>query len=194
MYSTSSTNTERCSTRIETMTTPELIDFEGKFPTVADGVFVAPGASVIGEVELGIDSSVWYNAVIRGDVCPISIGARTNIQDLSVIHVTSGTHPTTIGDDVTVGHGATIHGCEIEDRCLIGMGAIILDGAVVESESLVAAGSLIPPGMRIPSGSLVMGSPAKIKRELTDEERASIEASAYHYVELAGRHDRGEDG
>lgn len=170
------------------MSNPELIDFEGKFPSLSDGAFVASGAAVIGEVELGSDSSVWYNAVIRGDVCPITIGERTNIQDTSVIHVTSGTHPTVIGDEVTVGHGATIHGCEIEDRCLVGMDTTVLDGAVVESYSLIAAGSLVPPGMTVPSGTLVMGSPAKVKRELTDEERASIETSAHHYVKLAHRH------
>ena len=166
----------------------ELIDFEGTFPSIGDGVFVARGAAVIGEVDLGAHSSVWYNAVIRGDVCPITIGARTNIQDGSIIHVTSGSHGTTIGDEVTVGHGAIIHGCEIDDRCLIGMGSTILDGAHIESECLVAAGALVPPGMRVPAGSLVMGSPAKVKRQLSDQERASIEISALHYVELARRH------
>lgn len=170
------------------MSVPELIDFEGHFPSLGDDVFVASGAAVIGRVTLGAGSSVWYNTVIRGDVCPITIGERTNIQDLSIIHVTSGAHPTVIGDDVTIGHGATIHGCEIEDRCLIGMGSIILDGAVIGAQSLIAAGALIPPGMNVPSGSLVMGSPGKIKRELSTQERQSIEASAHHYVELAQRH------
>lgn len=174
--------------REDTMALPELVDFEGTFPTTGEAVFIAPGATVIGGVELGDHSSVWYNSVLRGDVCPITVGARTNIQDLSVIHVTSGRHPTVIGDEVTVGHRAIIHGCQIEDRCLIGMGAIVLDGAVIEEGSLIAAGALIPPGMRVPSGSLVMGSPGRVKRELSDGERDEIVASAHHYVELARRH------
>ena len=173
------------------MSTPNLIDFEGKFPSVAPGAFVAPGAVVIGEVEIGEGSSIWYNGVVRGDVCPITIGERTNIQDLSMIHVTSQTHPTTIGDEVTVGHKAIIHGCTIADRCLVGMGAVILDGADLEEYSFVAAGSVVPPGMRVPSGSLVMGSPARVKRELSEEERQKIEASAVHYVDLARRHHDG---
>lgn len=174
------------------MSIPGLIGFEDTFPTVGEGVYVAPGARVIGDVEIGPQSSVWYNSVVRGDVCPITIGERTNIQDLSVIHVTSGEHSTHIGDDVTIGHKATIHGCRIEDRSLIGMGAIVLDGAVIESQCLIAAGTLIPPGMHVPQGSLVMNSPGIVKRELTEEERQSIAASSAHYVELARRH--GDDG
>ncbi len=170
------------------MPIPGLIDFEGEFPTVEKGVYVAPGARVIGHVEIGAHSSVWYNGVVRGDVCPITIGDRTNIQDLSVVHVTSGAHATHIGDEVTVGHKATIHGCRIGDRCLIGIGAIVLDGAVIEEECLIAAGALIPPGMRVPRGSLVMGSPGIVKRELSEEERQSIYASSAHYVEMARRH------
>ncbi len=173
----------------ESMTLPRLVDFEGAFPSTGQGVFVAGGARVIGDVRIGAESSVWYNSVLRGDVCPITIGERTNIQDLCVIHVTSGMHDTLVGDEVTVGHRAILHGCEIGDRCLIGMGAVILDGAVIEPECLIAAGTLIPPGMRVPSGSLVMGSPGKVKRELTDHERQSIVVSAHHYVELAKRHD-----
>ena len=172
------------------MSVPRLIDFEGTFPKVGDDVFIATGSRVIGDVEVGPQSSIWYNAVVRGDVCPIVIGARTNIQDLSVIHVTSGQYPTYIGDDVTVGHRALVHGCRVGDRCLIGMGAIILDGAVIEEECLIAAGALIPPGMRVPSGSLVMGSPGRIKRELTPEERQRIQMSAAHYVEMGQRHDK----
>lgn len=171
------------------MTLPRLIDFEGVFPVTEQGVYVAGGARVIGDVRLGAHSSVWYNSVLRGDVCPITIGRRTNIQDLSMIHVTSGQFETLVGDEVTVGHRAILHGCQIGDRCLIGMGATILDGAIIEPECLIAAGSLIPPGMRVPSGSLVMGSPGRVKRELGDEERQNIVASAHHYVELARRHD-----
>lgn len=174
------------------MSIPGLIDFEGEFPSVEEGTFVGAGARVIGRVEIGAHSSVWYNSVVRGDVCPITIGERTNIQDLSMVHVTTDTHPTHIGDEVTIGHKATIHGCRIGDRCLIGMGAIVLDGAVIEQECLIAAGTLIPPGMRVPKGSLVMGSPGVVKRELNDEERQSIYASAEHYVELAERHRGGQ--
>lgn len=170
------------------MSVPELIDFEGRFPTVDNTVYIAPGAKVIGEVKIGDASSIWYNSVLRGDVCPITIGARTNIQDQSVIHVTSGTHPTVIGNDVTVGHRALLHGCTVADRCLIGMGAIILDGAVIDKECLIAAGTLIPPGMHVPAGSLVMGSPGKVKRELSREEREQFLVSAAHYVKLARRH------
>lgn len=170
------------------MSDSKLIEFEGHRPNLGEGVFVAPSAAVIGRVEIGADSSIWYNTVVRGDVEPIEIGARTNIQDGSIIHVTGGEHDTVVGDEVTVGHGATIHGCDIEDRCLIGMGATILDGAVVESESLVAADALVTPGTRIPSGSLVMGSPAEVARELTDQERESIRRSADKYVRLADRH------
>lgn len=174
------------------MSTPELIDFEGEFPRLGDEVFVAGGAAVIGDVEIGDQSSIWYNTVVRGDVYPIRIGARTNVQDGSIVHVTSGEHATNIGDEVTIGHGAIIHGCDIADRCLIGMGSTILDGAVVESHSLVAAGALVPPGMTVPSGTLVMGSPASVARELTDQERASIEKSAAKYVQLARRHEADE--
>lgn len=170
------------------MSVPRLLDFEGIFPRLGQGVFVAPGSTVIGDVEIGDESSIWYNSVIRGDDCPITIGARTNIQDLSVIHITSGQYSTHIGDDVTVGHRAIIHGCKIGDRCLIGMGAIVLDGAVIEEECLIAAGTLIPPGMHVPAGSLVMGSPGRIKKKLSDEERAKLAMSAAHYVEMAKRH------
>lgn len=175
----------------EAMVAPRLLDFEGTFPRTADGVYVAPGARIIGDVTLGEMSSVWYNAVIRGDVASIEIGARTNIQDLSMIHVTSGAFETRIGSGVTVGHGAIIHGCTIGDHCLIGMGAIILDGAVVEEGSLIAAGTLVTPGTHIPAGSMVMGSPGKVRRSLSDEERQRIRLSAAHYVELARRHESG---
>ncbi|RAL22827.1 gamma carbonic anhydrase family protein [Lujinxingia litoralis] len=170
------------------MTSPRLIDFEGTFPRLEPSVFVAPGAKVIGEVSLGGDSSVWYNAVVRGDVCPITIGARTNLQDLAMVHVTGGKFATVIGDDVTVGHRAVIHGCTIGDRVLVGMGAIILDGAVIEDECIIAAGALVTPGTRVPGGSMVMGAPGKVVRPLTQAERADLLRSAAHYVQMARRH------
>ncbi len=166
--------------------------FEGTHPVLEDGAWVAPGAHVMGDVVLGADASVWYNSVVRGDVHRIRIGARTNIQDLSLVHIDTGTAPTHIGDDVTVGHKAIIHGCTIEDRCLIGMGAIVLSGAYIEEECLVGAGSLVPPGKRYPRRSLLMGSPARVVREVTDEEVAGFLESAKHYAALAKRHMTGE--
>jgi carbonic anhydrase/acetyltransferase-like protein (isoleucine patch superfamily) len=165
-----------------------ILPFEGIVPTLAPGAWVAPGASVVGDVILGPDASVWYGCVLRGDVHHIRIGARSNIQDLSMLHVRSHQYGCIVGDDVTVGHNVVLHGCTIGDGCLIGMGAIILDGAVVEAGCLVAAGALIPPGMHVPSGSVVMGSPAKIKRAVSDEERQSFLDSAAHYVRLKARH------
>jgi carbonic anhydrase/acetyltransferase-like protein (isoleucine patch superfamily) len=136
-------------------------------------------------VEIGADSSLWFGAIVRGDVNSIRIGARTNVQDHSVVHVTNRTHPTSIGDDVTLGHRVTLHGCTVKDRCIIGIGAVILDGAVVGEESMVAAGTLVPPGMVVPPRTLVMGSPAKVKRELTPAEVAHLRQSAENYVRYA---------
>jgi gamma-carbonic anhydrase len=156
--------------------------FRGILPTVDPSAYVDPSAQVIGDVHIGPESSVWMNAVIRGDVHGIRIGARTNIQDGTVVHVQAGAYPTTIGDEVTIGHGAIVHGCTIEDRCLIGMGAILLNGVRVGSASIVAAGSLVVEGVEVPPGSLVMGSPAKVRRRLTDEEAATIRVYAANYV------------
>ena len=161
----------------------ELHPFNSILPTLGADVFVAPGAHVIGDVVLGEGSSVWFNAVLRGDIAPLRIGARTNIQDLSVLHVSSG-FPTTLGDDVTVGHRAIIHGCTIESECLIGMGAIILDGAYIEEGCLIAAGALVPPGKRVPAGSVYMGAPGKVRRPTSPQDRQSFLASALHYAEL----------
>ena len=141
-----------------------------------------PSAQVIGRVEIGAESSVWMNVVVRGDVNWIRIGARSNIQDGTIVHVMKDTHPTVVGDDVTIGHAAVIHGCTIEDRCLIGMGAIVLNGAHIGANTIVAAGSLVVEGMRVPPRSLVMGSPAKVRRALTDEEVAEIQMYADRYV------------
>jgi carbonic anhydrase/acetyltransferase-like protein (isoleucine patch superfamily) len=158
--------------------------FEGKRPTIGRGVFLAETCAVIGDVEIGDESSIWYSTVVRGDVMPIRIGARTSVQDGTIVHVTAGRFGTTIGNDCTVGHGAIIHACVVEDFCLIGMGAILLDGARIGRGSLVGAGALVTPGTDIPPGSLVIGSPAKVKRPVNDKEREQIEYGATHYVAL----------
>lgn len=162
--------------------------FEGVTPTVAEGVFIAPGAYVVGDVVLEQGASVWFNTVIRGDVGPIRVGARSNIQDGSVVHVTDGKFATHIGCDVTVGHGAIVHGCTLGDGCLIGMGATVLDGAEVGAFTLVGAGSVVTPGTRLPSGVLAVGIPARPKRDLTEAERAELVASAVHYVAMGTRY------
>jgi len=162
--------------------------FQGHQPRLHPTVFVADGAQVMGQVEIGEESSVWYNTVLRGDVNTITIGRRTNLQDLTMVHVEKGTHPTRIGDDVTVGHHVVIHGCTVGNRVLVGIGAIVLNGVVIEDDSFVAAGTLLTPGTRIPSGSMVMGSPGKVKRALTDSERQGLIASAAGYVLNAKLH------
>ena len=159
-----------------------LRPFRSIFPTVDRSAFVDARAQVIGDVHVGPESSIWMNVVIRGDVNTIRIGRRTNIQDGTVVHVMRGTHPTRIGDEVTVGHGAIVHGCTLADRVLLGMGAILLNGVDVGSDSIVAAGTLLPEGATIAPRSLVMGSPGKVKRPLTDEEVASIRWYAENYV------------
>ena len=159
--------------------------FRGQAPRLAPDVFVADNAAIIGDVEIGEASSIWYSATVRGDVMPIRIGAFTSIQDNAVIHVTAGRFGTTIGSRVTVGHGAIVHACVVEDDCLIGMGSILLDGCHIGRGSLIGAGALVTPGTVIPPGSMVVGSPAKIKRNISDEETRWIAFSSQHYVELA---------
>jgi carbonic anhydrase/acetyltransferase-like protein (isoleucine patch superfamily) len=159
-----------------------LRPFRAILPIVEPSAYIDSSAQVIGDVHVGAESSVWMNVVIRGDVNRIRIGARTNIQDLTMVHVMKDTHPTTIGDDVTVGHSAVVHGATIEDRCLIGMGAILLNGSHIGTGSIVAAGALVPEGMTVPPGSMVMGVPGKVKRQLTPEEDASIKWYADNYV------------
>jgi carbonic anhydrase/acetyltransferase-like protein (isoleucine patch superfamily) len=156
----------------------------GRLPRVPPTVFIDDSAQVIGDVEIGDESSVWMCVVIRGDVNWIKIGRRSNVQDGTVVHVMTNTHPTTIGDSVTIGHGAIVHGCTIEDQCLIGMGAILLNGAHVGTGSIVAAGTLLVEGMKVPPRSLVMGSPGKVKRTLSDAEVRDIQAYADRYVNL----------
>lgn len=153
-------------------------------PKLDASVFVSPSADLIGDVELGPDSSLWFDVVVRGDVNYIRIGKGTNIQDGSVVHVTRVTNPTIIGDYVTVGHNVNLHGCTINDLCLIGMGAIVLDGAVVEKNAFVAAGCLVAPGKVVPSGTLYAGSPGKVVRELREEEMAFFRKSAQNYIDL----------
>jgi carbonic anhydrase/acetyltransferase-like protein (isoleucine patch superfamily) len=172
-----------------------LIKFQEWTPTIGENTWIAEGSSVIGRTTIGKDSAIWFGCVVRGDVHYIKIGDRTNIQDLSMIHVThhkkadmSDGHPTIIGDDVTVGHRVMLHGCTIEDACLIGMSATILDGAVIGKESIVGAGSLVTKNKKFPPRSLIMGSPAKVIRELTDEEVAELYASAKRYVEFKNQY------
>ena len=159
-----------------------LRPYRGVSPRVHPTAFIDDSAQVIGDVEIGEESGVWMNAVIRGDVHSIRIGRRSNVQDGSVVHAMTGTHPTSIGDHVTIGHGAVVHGCTIEDQCLIGMGAILLNGVLVGTGSIVAAGSLLPEGMIVPPRSLVIGTPAKVRRSLDDDSVAEIQMLADRYV------------
>ena len=160
--------------------------FQNLQPKIHETAFVAEDAVVIGDVEIGAHSSVWYGSVLRGDVNYIRIGARTNIQDASVIHVSSKTHPTVLEDEITVGHRVTLHGCHIEKGCLIGIGSIIMDGVRVGKNSLVAAGSLLTPNTEIPPASLVTGAPARVRRALSDEEVDNLKKFWQNYVELSG--------
>ena len=162
--------------------------FQGVTPRLHPSVFVAEGAQLIGDVEVGEDSSNWYNTVLRGDVNRIRIGRRTNIQDLTMVHVHKDRFPCSVGDDVTVGHHAVVHGCTVGNRVLVGIGAILLDGAVVEDDCFIAAGTLVTPGTVVPSGSMVMGTPGKVKRALTSQERQDLLASAAGYVLNARAH------
>lgn len=171
---------------------PRLIPFESCAPILGSDVFVAPGATLIGDVTVGAGSSIWFGSVLRGDVNAIRIGNNTNVQDLSVIHVTSvvsdkpmATH---IGDNVTIGHRVILHGCTIADNVLIGMGAIVMDGASIGKNCVIGAGSLVTEGTYIPEGHLALGSPARIKRLLTEFEIAGLELSAMHYRELAAKY------
>lgn len=161
------------------------LSYNGKLPDIHETVYIAPNAVVIGDVIIGKQSSVWFNVIVRGDENYIRIGARTNIQDSSVLHITHKTHPLFIGDDVTIGHGAIVHGCRIKSMSLIGINAIVLDGAVVGEQSIVAAGSLVKEGMIVPPKTLVAGIPATVKRELTNEDIDYILTLSNHYVELA---------
>ena len=158
---------------------------------IAEWVYIAEGAKIIGDVTIGEDSSVWYNAVIRGDSNSIVIGENSNIQDNAVLH-TSHSHALTIGDNVTIGHGAIVHGCTIGNNVLVGMGAIVLDGAVIEDNCIIGAGALVTQNKVMPEGSLVLGNPAKVVREITEEEKKAILENAYEYSSEAQRYLREE--
>lgn len=163
---------------------PVLQNYKHHSPAVDASAYLAPTATVVGAVSIGQESSIWHGAVLRGDVEPISVGARTSIQDNSVVHSTGGWQPARIGDDVTVGHSVVVHGCTIADRVLVGMGSLILDAAEIGSDVIIGAGSLITARTVIPPGSMVFGRPAKIVRPLSDEERSYIMISSTRYVDL----------
>ncbi len=167
------------------MQQPLILPYQGITPRIAEGVFIAPNATIIGDVEIGAGSNIWFGCVIRGDVCPIRIGERTNIQDGTVIHVTRKVGPTHIGSGITIGHSALLHACTLEDDCFVGMHATVLDGAVVESGAMLAAGALLAPNKRVPSGQLWAGNPAKFFREMKNAEKAFIPVSSQNYCELA---------
>jgi len=170
----------------------KVMTYRGMHPELHDTVFIAEGAYVIGDVKIGANSSIWFNAVVRGDVCPITIGEKTSVQDNATLHVTHDTGPLEIGSSVTIGHGAVLHACRVQDHVLIGMGATLLDHCVIEPWSIVAAGSLVKQGFRVPSGMLVGGVPAKVLRPITDEERENIAASPENYVRYVAHYR--EDG
>jgi carbonic anhydrase/acetyltransferase-like protein (isoleucine patch superfamily) len=159
-----------------------IMPFRGKAPVLGRDVWIAPTAAVIGDVELADEASVWFGAVLRGDIGPIRIGARTNVQDLACVHLTEGLSATVIGADVTIGHGAILHGCTVGDRCLIGMGSIVLDNAVIGEGSVIAAGTLVPPRMIVPPRSLVRGNPGKVIRPVSESEAEMGTYGAEHYV------------
>ncbi len=165
--------------------------YRGKSPVVGKGVFIAETATVIGDTVIGDGANIWYGVVVRGDVNFIRIGARTNIQDNAVVHVSTGTYPAIIGEDVTVGHMALIHACTIENRCLIGMHSCVMDGAVVETGAIVAAGALVPPGKRVKAGEVWAGVPARLVRAVSEAETREIVLSAKRYCELAAEYLRG---
>ncbi len=160
-----------------------ILKFRSLYPDISDSAFVADNATVIGDVVMGEESSVWFGAVIRGDANPIRIGKRTNVQDNVVIHI-SDTSRADIGDDVTIGHCAVVHGCKIASNVLIGMNSTVLDGAEIGENCIIGANALVPPGKKIPTGSMVMGVPAKVIRQLTEDEIAGIKENAAVYVKL----------
>lgn len=170
-----------------------LKSFKGATPRVDPSALILEPCVVAGDVVIGPDSSVWFHAVIRGDVGAVRIGARSNVQDGCVLHESTGRTPLVIEDDVTIGHGAILHGCHLKSRCLIGMGATVLDQAVVGEDAMVGAGALVPEGMEIPAGHLAVGVPAKVRRPLSPEEIAGLKASAEHYVEYARIYAAGQD-
>lgn len=167
-----------------------LLSVDGKTPQIAEDCYVAPGAAVVAEVALESEATVWFGAVLRGDDAPITVGRRTNVQDNAVVHADPD-FPTVIGADVTIGHGAIVHGATLEDRCLVGMGAVVMNGAVIGAGALVAGGAVVSPDTRIPPGMLAVGVPAKAVREVTDAERTSTADGVETYRERGHRYARG---
>jgi len=165
-----------------------IITYKQKSPDIHPTCFKAPDSVIVGDVTIGAESSIWFKAVVRGDINYIRIGAWTNIQDGCIVHVTGGVSPAEIGDYVTVGHGAILHGCRIGDGCLIGMGAIILDDAIIGKGSMIAAGSVVRQGARIPPGTMIAGNPAEVKREVSEKESAGFVEWARQYNEYAKRY------
>jgi carbonic anhydrase/acetyltransferase-like protein (isoleucine patch superfamily) len=162
-----------------------ILPYKGTLPKIGSGVFLAPTATVIGDVEIGAESNIWFGCLVRGDMNVIRIGKRVNIQDLTVVHVDSRKYGTFIGDDVTIGHSAVIHACTLEDRCFVGMQACVMDGAVIETGAMVAAGALVPPGKRVLAGQLWAGTPARFVRDCGDQENEMIERVPPEYWEMA---------
>jgi len=165
-----------------------ILPFGSSRPTVADDAYLAPNAALIGDVTIGTGSSIWFGCVLRGDMAPIRVGARVNIQDGTIVHVSSSLGGTVIGDDVSIGHLALIHACTLEPGSFVGMSAVVMDGSVVEAGAMVGAGALVTPGKRIPSGQLWTGRPARFARALTDEDRAMLDHVARGYVALAAQY------
>ncbi len=161
-----------------------ILPFRDKFPELGEDVYIAPGAWVIGDVVIGDRSSIWFNTVVRGDVHYVRIGSETNIQDNSTLHVTRKKFPLEMGNRIVVGHRVILHGCVVEDDCLIGMGAVIMDGARIGSGSIIGAGSVVTPGMIVPPESLVLGTPAAVKRKVSDDEREQIKEGVSNYLEV----------
>jgi len=165
-----------------------LYSYGSAIPRLGRDVYISSSAYLSGDIIVGDDSSFWFNVAARGDVHYIRVGGATNVQDGTVIHVTTDTHSTIIGNCVTIGHNVTLHGCTVKDACLIGMGAILLDGCVIEENTMIAAGALVPPGKVVPSGTLFIGSPGKVKRDLTQEELDFLLYSARHYVNIKNKY------
>lgn len=168
-----------------------LYEFEGMRPQIAEDAFIAPDATIIGNVVIGPQSSVWFNCTLRGDLQPIRVGARSNIQDNTVVHITAEGKPTFIGDDVTIGHAAIIHACRLEDGAFVGMGSTVLDDAVIEGGGMLAAHALLGPGKRIKKGELWAGVPAKLFRQVSDQDRGSYAVLSARYVEVGQRFRKG---
>ncbi len=178
---------------LETGNNGSIISYKGMSPKIHPSAFICEGVRIIGDVEIGENVSIWYNTVIRGDVHHIKIGDRTNIQDMSMLHVTNNVYPLVIGNDVSIAHSVSLHGCTLKDGCLIGIGAIVLDGAVVGEGALVAAGALVREGFEVPPHTLFAGVPGKVIRELTPQERQRVSSTPTNYIKYAAEYRAGLD-